>query len=263
MPTPVRIFFRWVFAVTWGVGLIGLLVPRVFSGAQSFSNVSPFYWLAAYAISLTGIALTAFYDGRPGLRRLVNRLLPWRARPHWYVIVLGGYALITLVALQAGRWFGVAPASLPALPGLLSGAVLTLVTDPGPLGEECGWRGFALPRLLESWSPIGASVLLGAIHAIWHVPLFCIPGLAQGNVFFPTFAVGVVSIAVITTWLYLRTGANLLLAILVHLLANYCGGLLGPAAFSCFVAAQATAALAIVVFGGLRSGPASALAEAP
>ena len=129
---------------------------------------------------------------------------------------------------------------------------MTLLIDVGPLGEEFGWRGFALPRVLEQWPPLKASLILGAIHAIWHVPLFFLPDMPQSRIPFPTFAVGVVSIAIIDTWLYLRSGANLLLAILVHLLANYCGGILGAPALPFFFAAEGAAALAIVALGGLR-----------
>jgi membrane protease YdiL (CAAX protease family) len=256
----VRVFFRYVFAVTWGLGLVGLIVPRLSPGAEAFSRHSPFYWAAGYAISLIGIAMTAFYDGRSGLRALVHRLLPWKARLHWYVIVLGGYAVITVAALYAARSVGAAPASMPGLRALLVGVALTLLLDVGPLGEELGWRGFALPRLLETLSPLRATILLGIVHAVWHVPLFFISGLPQGQVSFPVFAVGVISIAVMDTWLYLRSGANLLLAILVHLMANYCGGILGAPAFPFFIGAEATAALAIVAFGGLRPAPALSVA---
>lgn len=252
MATPVRLFFRYAFAATWGVGLAGIIAARFVPGLQAFSTTSPFYWLAGYAVSTTGIAMTAHYDGRPGLRSIVTRLLPWRARPHWYLIVFGGYGLLTAAAWLAARGGGTAPASLPGPGALLVGAGLALATDVGPLGEEFGWRGFALPRLLNRWTPLQASLLLGAIHALWHLPLFFIPGMPQHQLFFPLFAVGVIAIAVIDTWLYLRSGANLLLAILVHLMSNYCGGLLGAPALPYFFAAEGVLALAIVIFGGLR-----------
>jgi hypothetical protein len=68
------------------------------------------------------------------------------------------------------------------------------------------------------------------------------------------------SVNVIDTWLFLRSGANLLMAILVHLLANYCGGILGAPAFPFFFGAQATAEIAIVAFGGLRPARAPSVA---
>ena len=248
----VRIFFICAFAATWGIGLVGLIVPRVFPSAPAFSHTSPFFWLAAYSVSLLGIGMTAYYDGTPGLRRLFGRLLPWRAGPQWYAIVFGGYGLITIAAFYVARLFGAAPASLPGPRAMLIGLAATLVYDVGPIGEEFGWRGFALPRILENRSPLGASLVLGAIHALWHVPLFFIASASQSHLSFPLFVTGAISLAIIDTWLYLRTGANLLLAILVHLMGNYCSGILGAPAFPYFQAGEILAAIAIVVFGGLR-----------
>jgi hypothetical protein len=197
--------------------------------------------------------VTARYDGRDGLRRLGRRLLPWRSPLRWYLVVAAGYAAITAAALAAAALAHPAAAAIPPWSGLPAALGIALVRDPGPIGEEFGWRGFALPRLLDRHSPLGASVRLGLTHAAWHVPLFFIPGMPQAQVSFPLFTLGVVSIAIFDTALYLRTGANLLLAILVHLLANVCGGLAVDAgALDAFFAAEGIAAALVVVVGGLR-----------
>jgi CAAX protease family protein len=247
-----RRFFVAALIATWGIGLLGLLLPRVSSALPTFSSASPFYWLAAYAVSAIGIGMTARYDGRPGLRRLGERLLPWNAGLRWYAIVFGGYGALTFFALQTARWFGAAPSSGPSMQAAIAGVALTFVLDPGPVGEEFGWRGFALPRLLAFRSPLAASLVLGALHTLWHVPLFFIPGLTQNAIPFPAFAIGVASIAIIDTWIYRHAGANLLLAILVHVMANYCGGILGADAFPFFAGAEGLAAVTIVASGGLR-----------
>jgi membrane protease YdiL (CAAX protease family) len=248
----VRIFFLYAFAATWGIGLVGLILPRVFPSAPAFSHTSPFFWMAAYSVSLIGIGMTAYYDGLPGLRRLFGRLLPWRAGPQWYVIVIGGYGLITFGALHVARFYGVATASIPGPRAMLAGLGATLLFDVGPIGEEFGWRGFALPRILEKQSPMVGSVMLGTVHALWHVPLFFIATASQSHLSFPLFEAGTISMAIIDTWLYLRTEANLLFAILVHLMGNYCSGLPGAPAFPYFQAGEIIAAIAIVAFGGLR-----------
>ena len=254
MKSPVRIFFVLAFALTWGVGGIGLLLRIWIPESHPFSTSSPLYYLAAYSVSLAGIALTAKYEGRRGLRRLGQRLIPWRSRPHWYLMVVLGYLVMTGIALQYAAFFQGTSISLPKFALFFPGLLLTVARDPGPLGEEFGWRGFALRQLLQRYSPLNSSLRLGLIHTAWHLPLFFIPGMPQTRVSFPLFTLGVISIAIFDTAIYLRTRANLLLAILVHLLANVCGGIaLDAHAFVPFAAAEAIAAALIVVVGGLRS----------
>lgn len=254
MASPLRIFFWLAFGLTWGIGGMALLIGHWMPGSRLLSTSSPLYYLAAYAVSLTGIALTAKYAGRAGLRLLLSRLLPWRSSPRWYVMVVGGYAIITIVTLGVAELAHPAGTAFPAWSVLFSGLVFSMVRDPGPVGEEFGWRGFALPRLLERHPPLEASLRLGLIHAAWHIPLFFIPGMPQMHVSFLLFTVGVVSIAVFDTALYLRTGANLLLAILVHLLANVCGGFaLDAHVLNVFFAAEGMAAVLVILLGGLRT----------
>jgi membrane protease YdiL (CAAX protease family) len=257
MASPLRIFVVLAFALTWGVGGIALLIGLWMPGSRPLATSSPLYYLAAYSVSLTGIVLTARYEGREGWRRLGRRLLPWRSPLRWYLIVAAGYAAITAIALGPAALGQPNATAIPPWSGFPAALGIAIVKDPGPIGEEFGWRGFALPRLLARYSPLNASVRLGLIHAAWHIPLFFIPGMPQTRVSFPLFTLGVVSIAIFDTALYLRTDANLLLAILVHLLANLCGGLaLEADALNVFFAAEGIAAALIVAVGALRSvGP--------
>jgi membrane protease YdiL (CAAX protease family) len=229
--------------------MIGIWMPE----SRPLATSSPLYYLAAYSVSLTGIVLTAKYAGREGLRRLARRLLPWQSPLRWYLIVSAGYAAVTAIALATAALVQPTAAAIPPWYGFPSALGIAIVRDPGPIGEEFGWRGFALPRLLERYSPLGASVRLGLIHAAWHIPVFFIPGMPQTQVSFPLFTVGVVSIAIFNTALYLRTGANLLLAILVHLLANVCGGFAADAhVLNVFFVAEGITAALVVIVGGLR-----------
>ena len=151
----------------------------------------------------------------------------------------------------AAAWF-LAPeflASLPSWDRLIYGLPLTLVTDTGPLGEEFGWRGFALPRLLGHWRPLAAALILGAIWWAWHLPTFFISTMSQSELSIPVFLVNSLALSVIMTWLYQRTGGDLLLMILVHVAANYCGAIGVP--FGVEVSAEVACAACIVAGGGL------------
>jgi membrane protease YdiL (CAAX protease family) len=153
-----------------------------------------------------------------------------------------------------GRSWLLSPGFLAGLPSwdrLIYGLPLTLVTDTGPLGEEFGWRGFALPRLLRRWHPLSAALILGAIWWAWHLPTFFISTLSQSSLSIPVFLLNSLSLSVIMTWLYQRSGGDLLLMILVHTAANYCGAIGVP--FGAAVSAEVACAVLIVAGGGLRS----------
>lgn len=249
MDRPLRIYLRLAFGITWGFGGLALL-----AGAYRPEAAPPvsraLHYVAAFGPSLAGFIMAGRVEGRAGPLRLLARTVPtWSGFP-WYVAVIIGFPAVNLVA----AWF-LTPEFIPRLPSwdrLLYFLPLTLVTDTGPLGEEFGWRGFALPRLLHRWQLLPASLILGAIWWAWHLPTFFISTLSQHQLSIPVFLVNSLALSVIMTWLYLRTGGDLLLMILVHAAANYCGAIGVP--FSAEVSAEVACAALIVAGGGLRSG---------
>src|SRR5262245_54882865 len=90
----VRTFFLIAFALSWGIGGIALIAGR-WVDQWRLAPAKPLYYLAGYAISATGIVLTARYDGRRGLRRLAHRLVPTRPDARWIAIVVLAYGVMT------------------------------------------------------------------------------------------------------------------------------------------------------------------------
>jgi uncharacterized protein len=91
----------------------------------------------------------------------------------------------------------------------------------GPLFEEIGWRGFALPRMEPLHGPLLASVILGVLWALWHLPEFLVPSWAAssgggGILGITLFIVTAVTFTIVITWVFNNTRASVLLAILVH-----------------------------------------------
>ena len=99
----------------------------------------------------------------------------------------------------------------------------------GPLGEELGWRGFLLPRLLERFGPLAAGLIVGTIWMAWHIPAFLMSGLPQSNMSFPVFMVGGIALSVFVTWLFIHARQSILVAgIIPHALANAWGDAMAP-----------------------------------
>jgi membrane protease YdiL (CAAX protease family) len=103
----------------------------------------------------------------------------------------------------------------------------------GPLGEEPGWRGFALPRMQQRYGPLVGSLILGFFWGLWHLPAFILmPGYnGAGNGFvgitsaFVPFVIGIIALAIIYTWVSNNTRNSLFLAILFHASFNSAGSM--------------------------------------
>jgi membrane protease YdiL (CAAX protease family) len=167
--------------------------------------------------------MTATTEGRAGVRRLLGQLVLWRVGIRWYLFALIGVPLMMLVGTM------IYSGELPNLGALGGPSYLLLylvnfalvVVLGGPLFEEIGWRGFALPRMEPLHGPLLASVILGVLWALWHLPEFLVPSWAApsggGDILGITlFTITAIVISIVTTWVFNNTQASVLLAILVH-----------------------------------------------
>jgi membrane protease YdiL (CAAX protease family) len=220
---PLLAFFLLTFSITWGIGACFALFPeRLVALFGEMSVANPLFLIAVFAPSLSALIVTAITDGTAGLRDLLSRLVRWRVGLRWYLTIFLGIPLLGLGAGLLDAWLAGKPLAVGpdrwdlALYPLL----VSLVTDPGPLGEELGWRGFALPRLLVGRSALSASVILGLIWGIWHLPAFFIAGLPQNQLSIPAFLLGGTALSVLMTWVFQHTQGSVLLAILIHWLIN-------------------------------------------
>ena len=90
----------------------------------------------------------------------------------------------------------------------------------GPLGEEFGWRGYALPALQERYSWRFASLILGVVWGVWHLPLFYIADTAQSHIPFALFMLSTIALSVLFTWLFNRAGGSVLPALVLRTSVN-------------------------------------------
>lgn len=224
---PLTSFFVMAYAFTWivwspwvfgqdGAGWLQVRVDRKLSG-----------FLNAAAIlagpTLAGFVMTWVTEGRAGVGRLLARFVLWRVEAGWYGFVFVGVPLVMLLGTIA---YAAAKPNFGALGGanyLVTYSltfVLVLILG-GPLLEEPGWRGFALPRMQNLMGPLPASIVLGVFWGLWHVPEFFVPSWAASSgggglwgIFL--FTLTAIMFTVVITWVFNNTRGSLLIAILLH-----------------------------------------------
>jgi membrane protease YdiL (CAAX protease family) len=221
------LFFGVVYAITWAICGVYLWAPKAAMAAFGpMKTGSAIFFLAVYAPSITSIVLTVVFGGWSGLLRLGASAVRIAGRWWWILLALIGYPLLWLLfSVIAAVVTRQGLASVPydhwyaALPLVIASGFI--FRDAGPLGEELGWRGFALPRLLAITDPRRAAIFLGAIWALWHLPAFFLSGLSQSKFQFGLFFFVVVGFSIFMTLLFIHTrGSVLLSGILPHMWFN-------------------------------------------
>ncbi|HEY6866433.1 MAG TPA: CPBP family intramembrane glutamic endopeptidase [Candidatus Eisenbacteria bacterium] len=214
-------FFTLTFLVTWTCFIAVARLGGFPAGQGPRHGLHLLVLLGTFAPSLVALALTARAAGGAGVRALLGRLVAWQVAGRWYAFAAGYWVAIKLaVALThrivAGAWPRFSDESWL----LMAAATVFSTVIGGQAGEEIGWRGYALPRLAARLGLGGASLVLGAIWATWHLPLFFVPGADTYGQSFPMYLLQVIAISVAIAWLYWRTQGSLLLTMLMHAAIN-------------------------------------------
>jgi uncharacterized protein len=210
-------FFAGTLVLSWAA--FGLAVAIADEHSSNALAVTALGLLGTFAPAGVALVLSLVQGGRRMARALLQKVLefavPWR----WYAFALGYLAAVKLAAavvywLLLGYWpaFGNVSAAV---------AISILVATPLQLGEELGWRGYALPRLAKCVGYPFAGVVLGLFLGLWHLPLFFMPGSSNLGQAFWWFAFGGIALSVAMTWLYVNTRGSVLLAMLMHSAVNH------------------------------------------
>jgi uncharacterized protein len=218
-------FFIAAYALSWLIW-----IPQA-AGVQGLGVLT---LLAGCVPSLMGVLFIYLESGKAGLERLFSRLTRWYLHWKWYLVALGGPVSIFLLALTANSLLGgptpqyLDPAHIITRPGqwYLGFVVFAWVFVFSALGEEIGWRGYALPHLTAYFGNLRASLLLGIIWGFWHLPLFFIASNFHANIPFTWFLLQIVASSILYTWLIKQSRESLLIALLFHTAGNVAVGLL-------------------------------------
>ncbi len=218
---PFLTYIFLAFTISWA----GWFVLILSDTAPGFFN--PWKLLAAFGPSLAGLFIISLVSGDEGLKKIWAQLTKFRINWVWYLIGLAAPPLLMLTSLWIHILLGGTGLSFndPAeiyrvIP------VFLLVLFFSVLGEEIGWRGFALPWLQERFNALTSSLILGLIWAFWHLPLFWLPGGFHQQLPLTWFLLQTISITILYTWVYNATQGSLWIILLLHAASNTAFGVL-------------------------------------
>ncbi|MCC7358904.1 MAG: CPBP family intramembrane metalloprotease [Anaerolineales bacterium] len=264
-PYALATFFILAFGLSWAVWLPDALASH---GLVAFRfNPVLTGLLGAVGPSLAALVTTAAYDGLAGLAGLLKRLLTWRVGLQWYLFVLLWPAGLSLAGTGLSVLLGgplpnfLRPPFVEVFPQLSSAGLFVFLPAfflqqllfGSSIGEEIGWRGFALPRLQAQVGSLPASLLLGLVWGVWHLPLWLTRGtLVQGAASGWHF-LGLLATTILFTWVFNHTRGSLLQALLFHAAIGVTGLFLASAQFHPALGAALSCGMAALAIG--VSGP--------
>ena len=219
---PVASYFVLAYAISWVLWVPVLLIIKfVLPAGQDPGWLMIPMLVGTYSPTIAAVMMTRILEGKQGVKKLWAKFLVWRVGFRWYLFAfliapIAILAAMAIYALQGGalgsfdpsQWFMV-----------LLGPVFAL---PLFVGEELGWRGYALPRLQRKYSALWSSIIVGVLWVFWHAPAFWAPaGTAISGQPVTLLAIGWyllldIGLSILHTWIYNNTKKSVLLAVLFH-----------------------------------------------
>ena len=246
---PTSSYYALACALTWLIA-----IPLLFSerGWVSWHIPAELEGLAAFGPFAAALIITRVVSGGAGVQELLRSCVNWRVPRPWLLFTLLSPFLVLAAALLLVPPTDAADPAMQIRGFVFSSAFIEVIVFGGlfqGVGEEPGWRGFAIARLRQQRGPLLATLMLFPVWLCWHIPMFLSrPEFNLGAWF--GFSLGILSAAIWLTLIYDAT-RSILMVIAWHMLINICRGLalaVSTPAFLMFGQVVAGAALLIVVF---------------
>lgn len=220
----------FIFTLVWSSVVWLFILPLFHISATSGSD---WFWLGECAPGLSAIVLSGLSGRGKGILQLMKPIIYWRVKPFYYYLIIVLVAFFYLAAIGATALQG---KTIPMLKVLYAKeyfgflgikfyglAMIPAFTILFYLCEELGWRGYALPKLMQRYDAFTAAVIIGIIWSLFHLPLMKFSVLIIHPVYFVYYMLSTIMSSLFLSWLYLKTNGSLLLVSLSHGLADMYG----------------------------------------
>jgi len=220
-------FFLLTFAYSWVIWIpsvldgIGIKLPFNVTGYSTVVVI-----IGAFAPLLAALTLVGREGGWSGIKTFFGQALDFHIKPVYIIIALALPLLIHLIAhyLALAAGLDVAktlfPSEVSVAPIVLAIPYFFLMLILGGGQEEFGWRGYAQEPLQEKIGVIPASLVIGLIWGIWHLPLWFMAGDLHSAYSYLAFVMMTTSISIVYAWLYNSSGKKLIVVIFFHAMSN-------------------------------------------
>jgi membrane protease YdiL (CAAX protease family) len=212
--------FSWVFWIPHALAAHGVAIPTSLTNFLA-SPLNP----AAFGPLFSAFVLTWLQQGGKGALQLLKRGIDFRFKKIWLIAILILPFVLFGGAVWASTLAGVRAINLSVVsnPPYALVAFFVILFTAGPLQEEFGWRGYALPRLQSRFNALTSSIILGFFWWLWHLPAVFTPGkfMADNLIVFLALLVVFTLASILFTWIYNNTNGSVLAAILTHTSMNW------------------------------------------
>lgn len=205
------LFVILTILISWGFWL-----PKVIDPSLGLAGVLSQF--GVFGPVLAVLIMIPLYDAKGLFRRAIMWRFPKKYLIYSVLIGIGMPFLSYLIMIYYKGGAFELGLSLPMIP--LVGLIILFVGGPV---EEFGWRGFFLPRLLKETNVVFASLIVGLIHGVWHLPLHFMENTTQYHIPIYQFILVTTLSGFVYTWLYLNTEGSLVPALFYHWMGNWGG----------------------------------------
>ena len=256
---------RWValtLGLTWVPWAVAIVLGAGQEGVETYSFKGVVFAFAIFGLFGPTIAslIMVFRSGSQALKAdFWDRLLNLRRIiPRFLILTIVLPSLVVVTAIGISLLFGQSTdqfsltADTNELGKLLMMVLLTMIL--APIFEEMGWRGYGVDSFRSKLSPLKMSLAFGAFWALWHAPLFWMPGtyhhgLAQMDspIYAINFFVSVIIVAIVVNWLFYKNNRSILAAAVAHSAGNAAGVLIAAAPTTDLISTGTFLVVAVVV----------------